>query len=178
MKYKKLLAVVSIICFTLVPATVAFAKTSDTLIDNKGVTVTGDLTYTNNSSNSGTVSVGQALTSMTPTVSGGVTVYGGMASLKVMAIGSMMMDADWTIESTTGPITYINASVLFDNGIRIPFKYSSFGSVQRNSAQTTFSTIGYHQASFSATGTIGLMFDFTCTPLSAKDYVYPGDFQL
>lgn len=156
MKLKKYLAGVMLSSLLVVPTVTAFAS-------DKGAT--GSLIVDN--SKNGTISVGEVIS----TRSSG-SGNGGLDVFKTHAIGSNMMDADWTLNSSSGPITYLNTTVVFDDGYTVPFTRSCFSGVEQDTAQNTYSEPGYHTASFSGYGTIDFVLSFTCRNLTDGSYVY------
>lgn len=96
----------------------------------------------------------------------------GTAEFVCWGIGSGLMDADWTLRSSKGNITFVNAQVTFDNGTTQTFRRSCFSSKQQDVAQSHYSTLGYHTADFSASGTILFEFSFWTNILEDGDMVY------
>lgn len=168
MKSKKILSSLLVFCMLLVPSSVVFAQTSNAKTVHEGASGVLNMTSTT----SGTTSAGSVLNEITPnTVSGGAG-SGGVDTLNCIAIGSKILDADWTLSSSSGPITFLATRVVFDNGVGKTFSYSCFGANQHNSAQATFKTTVPPPATFAGGGTVDFMIDFTCTPLTDYDYVY------
>ena len=77
---------------------------------------------------------------------------GGTTTIRCYNLNGNMMDADWTLVSTTQPITYVNVNVLFSDGYSKHFNYHPFGMTVYNSAQHTFSSSGYKTATVSGWG--------------------------
>lgn len=162
MKLKKVFLCLMVLCLTILPTSVALGSTS-------GVSGKLNPTYTTK----GTISAGNALTSISPDSAGGAYGQGAYGSdfFQFIAIGSNLVDGDWRLASTSGPITFVNTVVWFDDGQYKTFKYPCAYTVQSNSAQVSM-TSGYHTATFEGTGTINLLYDFSVTPLKDGDTVY------
>lgn len=158
------LKVIVFICvFSILPVSAVIGADSSKKAINKGTTtqITESKISAQNKSN---------LTSPLSVTNPG---DGGTTTMACYNLGSNMMDADWTLVSTTQPITYVNVNVLFDDGYSKPFNYNTMpGMTVYNSAQHTFSSSGWHSATVSGWGykDFGLI-QFWLTPTTDSTYV-------
>jgi hypothetical protein len=98
---------------------------------------------------------------------------GGSATATAKAIGGHYMDLDWTLNSSLGPITYVNMLTEFDDWTDVSQSYGCFGTTQKNVAQNYFVETGYHTATFSGWGyQDGGVLEFTVPPLTSGATVY------
>lgn len=159
MKRRTMLISLLLMCIMLLSISSSYALSQNVSEKRTAQGVSVNMKGTQQKNNDGTVS---------PYTGGFV----GTAGFRCIAIGSMLMDADWTLKSTAGPITFVNVNIWFDNGDIHTDAYPCFGANQYGSAQTEFDTTGYHDASFLASGTINLITDFEAGPITQGDYVY------
>lgn len=90
---------------------------------------------------------------------------GGSITVTAYDMGLNTMEAEWTLVSTTEPITYVNVTTTYDDGYSVPHKYPvSRQYTVGNSSQHVFGNDGYHSATVTGWGYKDYIFSFTIIP--------------
>lgn len=158
-KLSTIFKTLAIICIlSIIPVSTAMASSTSTV--QQGATSTGKIMVPTNTSNN-----------LSNAISPDSVGYGdgGYVTVNAYDLNYHDMEIDWTLTSTSQPITYVNVTTTFDDGYPVNQSYSTLPSYNvGNVVQHGFSTSGYHSGTVSGWGYMNFsLLDFTISPTTA-----------